>query len=157
MNKKKQLKRMIEEVPINPEETGEPQGTVEPPETVEPPADVPAPKKRGRPVGAKGKPKVKRAEPAPEPAPEPEPESEPESAPEPTPKPKKTAPKKDASKKAVPKKKPVVQSSDSEEETEKRAGTDARAVAFEVMQLLSNQHASRVAARRQKYAGWFQN
>jgi pyruvate dehydrogenase E2 component (dihydrolipoamide acetyltransferase) len=142
---------MIEEVPINSEETVEPQGTVEPPETVEPPADVPAPKKRGRPVGAKGKPKVKRAEPAPEPEPEPEPESAPE------PKPKKTAPKKAVPKKAVPKKKPVVQSSDSEEETEKRAGTDARAVAFEVMQLLSNQHASRVAARRQKYAGWFQN
>jgi len=144
---------MIEEVPINPEETGEPQGAVEPPETVEPPADVPAPKKRGRPVGAKGKPKVKRAEPAPEPEPEPEPES----APEPTPKPKKTAPKKAAPKKAVPKKKPVVQSSDSEEETEKRAGTDARAVAAEIMQLLSNQHASRATARRQKYAGWFQN
>ena len=137
---------MIEEVPINPEETVEPQVSVEQPETVEPPADVPAPKKRGRPVGAKGKPKVKQPEPAPEPEPEPEP------APEPAPKPKKTAPKK-----AVPKKKPVVQSSDSEEETEKRAGTDARAVAFEVMQLLSNQHASRVAARRQKYAGWFQN
>ena len=138
---------MIEEVPINPEETVEPQVSVEPPETVEPPADVPAPKKRGRPVGAKGKPKVKQPEPAPEPEPEPEP----------APKPRKTAPKKDASKKAVPKKKPVVQSSDSEEETEKRVGTNAQAVAFEVMQLLSNQHARRVAVRRQKYAGWFQN
>ena len=144
---------MIEEIPINPEETEEPQGTVEPPETVDPPADVPAPKKRGRPVGAKGKPKAKRAEPAPAPEPEPEPEPEPG----PGPAPKRTAPKKAASKKVAPKKKPVVQSSDSEEETEKRAGTDARAVAFEVMQLLSNQHASRVVARRQKYAGWFQN
>ena len=138
---------MIEEVPINSEEVAETA-----PEVVSEVA-TPAPKKRGRPAGSKGKPKT--------PKPPPEPVEEEEEAPEEVAPKRKAAPKKKAveavRKKAV-KKKPVVQASDSEEEPPgRRAGTDTRAVAMEVMQLLSNQHAGRVAARRQKYAGWFQN
>jgi len=141
---------MIEEVPINSGEVAEPEVA---PEVV---SDVvtPAPKKRGRPAGSKGKPKP--------PKPPVEVEEEEEAPEEVAPKPKKkAAPKKkavEAVRKKAAKKKPVVQSSDSEEEPrERRAGTDTRAVAMEVMQLLSNQHAGRVAARRQKYAGWFAN
>ena len=137
---------MIEEVPINSEEVAETA-----PEVVSEVA-TPAPKKRGRPAGSKGKPKA--------PKPPPEPVEEEEEAPEEVaPKPKKAAPKKKAveavRKKAV-KKKPVIQSSDSEEEAQGR-GAGTREIAMEVMQLLSNQHAGRVAARRQKYAGWFAN
>ena len=141
---------MIEEVPINSGEVAE--APEEPPEVV---SDVvtPTPKKRGRPAGSKGKPKP--------PKPPMEVEEEEEAPEEVAPKPKKAAPKKkavEAVRKKAAKKKPVVQSSDSEEEPrERRAGTDTRAVAMEVMQLLSNQHAGRVAARRQKYAGWFAN
>ena len=140
---------MIEEVPINSGEVTE--APEEPPEVV---SDVvtPAPKKRGRPAGSKGKPKP--------PKPPVEVEEEEEAPEEVVPK-KKAAPKKkavEAVRKKAAKKKPVVQSSDSEEEPRGgRAGTDPRAVAMEVMQLLSNQHAGRVAARRQKYAGWFAN
>ena len=141
---------MIEEVPINSEEAAESEMA---PDIVSE-VVTPAPKKRGRPAGSKGKPKP--------PKPPPEPVEEEEEAPEEVaPKPKKAAPKKavvEAVRKKAVKKKPVVQSSDSEEEPRgRRAGTDTRAVAMEVMQLLSNQHAGRVAARRQKYAGWFQN
>ena len=141
---------MIEEVPINSGEVTE--APEEPPEVV---SDVvtPTPKKRGRPAGSKGKPKP--------PKPPMEVEEEEEAPEEVAPKPKKAVPKKkavEAVRKKAAKKKPVVQSSDSEEEPrERRAGTDPRAVAMEVMQLLSNQHAGRVAARRQKYAGWFAN
>ena len=145
---------MIEEVPINSGEVAE--APEEPPEVV---SDVvtPTPKKRGRPAGSKGKPKPPKP-----PIEEEEEEAPEEVAPPAKAAPKKAAPKKKAveavKKKAVPKKKPVVQSSDSEEEPrERRAGTDTRAVAMEVMQLLSNQHAGKVAARRQKYAGWFAN
>ena len=133
---------MIEEVPINSEEVAETAS-----EVVSEVA-TPAPKKRGRPAGSKGKPK------APKPPPEPVEEEE---APEEVAPKRKAAPKKkavEATRKKV-KKKPVVQSSDSEEAQGRRAGT--REIAMEVMQLLSNQHAGRVAARRQKYAGWFAN
>ena len=137
---------MIEEVPINSEEVAETASEVVSGVV------TPAPKKRGRPAGSKGKPKA--------PKPPPEPVEEEEEAPEEVaPKPKKAAPKKKAveavRKKAV-KKKHVVQYSDSEEEAQGRR-TGTREIAMEVMQLLSNQHAGRVAARRQKYAGWFAN
>ena len=135
---------MIEEVPINSEEVAETAS-----EVVSEVA-TPAPKKRGRPAGSKGKPKT--------PKPPPEPVEEEEEAPEEVAPKRKAAPKKkavEAVRKKV-KKKPVVQSSDSEEEAQgRRAGT--REIAMEVMQLLSNQHAGRVVARRQKYAGWFAN
>ena len=110
-------------------------------ELAAPEASEPPKRGRGRPPGAKGK-----AKPAKPPPPEPEPQPEP-----PAPVPKK--------KKAAPKKRPV-QSSDSEQEVPKkrrRVEPETQDIALEVMRLLSDQHAQRATARRNKYAGWFQN
>ena len=132
---------MIEEVPIVDEsivEATEPEVVPEP-EVVK--------RGRGRPPGAKGKAKPAKAAKAAKPPPTPE--SEPDKPP--TPKPKK--------KKAAPKKRPV--SSDSEEEAPRKRRRveppDTQSIALEVMQLLSDHHAHRATARRNKYAGWFQN
>ena len=132
---------MIEEVPIVDEPTVE---ATEPELVPEPEV---AKRGRGRPPGAKGKAKPAKAAKAAKPPPTPE--SEPDEPP--TPKPKK--------KKAAPKKRPV--SSDSEEEAPRKRRRveppDTQCIALEVMQLLSDHHAHRATARRNKYAGWFQN
>jgi hypothetical protein len=130
---------MLEEIPIVDEPV-----TAEPEELVtdvvtEALAPEPAPKRgRGRPTGSKGK-----AKPKPKKAPDPEPEPEP--------------PKK---KKAAPKKRPI-QSSDSEEEVvhrkKRREPERTEDVALQVMKFLSDQHAGRATARRNKYDSWFAN
>ena len=140
---------MIEEIPINSdvnEINSEPvEQMVE--EAVEAePVEEPAPKKRGRPFGAKSK-----AKPA-----------QPKSA---QPKPR-AAPKVAAEAK---KRQRVVEESESEEEEivvkrkTRRPAPEPEAripttqdVAFEVMQLLSNRHVDQAAQRRAKYASWFQ-
>ena len=134
---------MIEEIPINSdvneidpinsEIDAEPVDAE--PDEAEP---TPAPKKRGRPFGAKAKAKPKaKVEPK--------------------------APKVDTKKKQR-----VVEESESEEEivVKKRTRRPApepearipttQDVAFEVMQLLSNRHVDQAAQRRAKYASWFQ-
>ena len=148
---------MIEEIPTNSEINSEiHEINAEPvdagPVDAEEPA--PAPKKRGRPFGAKGKAKPK------------------------------AAPTLDKTAEARPKKKPrvvasvasveVSPESESEEEVvpmlisrekkktrrpapepESRIPT-TQDVAWEVMQLLSNRHVDQAAQRRAKYASWFQ-
>ena len=133
---------MIEEIPINSdvnEINSEPvEQMVE--EAVEAePVEEPAPKKRGRPFGAKSKA-------------------------QPKPKVEAKAPKVETKKKQR-----VVEESESEEEeivVKKRTRRPApepearipttQDVAFEVMQLLSNRHVDQAAQRRAKYASWFQ-
>ena len=99
-----------------------------------------APKKRGRPAGAKNKakPKVVAAKPKKK-APPPPSESESEEEEYEPPPRRKT--------RAAPREK-------SEEE---EALLDPRQVAAEMLSMLSQRHVDRNAAKRQKYASWFPN
>ena len=111
---------------------------------VEAPSDVaeatePAPKKRGRPAGAKNKAKPATPEP---PAPKPV---------KPKPKPKKKAPV-------------YEEESSSEEEAPRQRRQrpaaepmDTRALAADVLDLLQSQRMSRTVQRRNHYASFFQN
>ena len=132
----------IEEVPIA-EETAVPDGEADEPPPAQPAEEEPAPKKRGRPKGALNK---------------------------------KTVAKKTATKKTAPveEEPPPVRASASERPARKRkrAATpeeeesspdsvypqppDTRAIAAEVIQMLSNRHLDRAQARREKYRSWFQ-
>jgi len=116
---------------------------------VEAPSDVaeavePAPKKRGRPAGAKNKAKPK--EPTPPPAPPPAlPPAKPK------PKPKRKAPVHE-------------EESSSEEEAPRQRRQrqavepmDTRALAADVLDLLQSQRMSRTMQRRNHYASFFQN
>ena len=133
---------MIEEIPINSdinEINSEPVAPMVEEAIEAEPVEEPAPKKRGRPFGAKAKPKAKVEA--------------------------KAAPKAETKKKQQR----VVEESESEEEVVVKKRTrrpapeapEARIpttqdVAFEVMQLLSNRHVDQAAQRRAKYASWFQ-
>ena len=138
----------IEEIPIaDAAEESAPVAAVEAVEEIE--AEAPAPKKRGRPPGAKNRPKAAPAAPK-------EPEAKPKA---------KKAPRK------------IVQVEEEEESEEeyapppkkKRAAVrqvspdsvqaeppDTRQIAAEVLHLLSNRHVERAQAKRDKYRSWFQ-
>ena len=129
----------IEEIPLEPEaptEKGdsEIQDNEAENENIAPVAEDIAPKRgRGRPPGAKNKPKA----PPPRPPPAPKP-------------------------KAVRKRKPPPpeyeeSSEDSDEGPYRRQQIDHQQVAAEVLGLLSAQRQQRTTARRQRYASWFQN
>ena len=136
----------IQEIPIDISEEAQPEEvdpvTDEAPVEEEPIA--PTPKKRGRPAGAKNKPKVvaapkaakpKRKAPPPPPS-EDEEESEEEEPPTPT---------------------PLRRTRSSAPQEYEHAPVDARQVAAEMLQMLSQRNADRHQAKRAKYASWFPN
>ena len=133
---------IIEEIPIVSEEAQ--------PDEVDPLTDeVPveeepiAPKKRGRPAGAKNKPKPKIMASKPKkkaPPPPSESESEEEEY-EPPPR------KHERKTRAAPR----------EESEEEEPVLDPRQVAAEMLSMLSQRNVDRNAAKRQKYASWFPN
>ena len=133
----------IEEIPIVSEEA---QPDEVDPVTEEVPVEeeptAPAPKKRGRPAGAKNKAKPKIVGRPKKKTPEPPPsdDSEEESDEEPPPPP----PRRTRSR-AAP-------APEYEEEV-----VDARSVAAEMLQMLSQRNVNRNQAKRQKYASWFPN
>jgi hypothetical protein len=125
----------IVEIPLDAPETE----TEAPPDPPDPPDPPEAKRGRGRPKGAPNKPKK-------EPVPR-------EPSPEPVPPPKTKAPakrKQPVEQKAV-KKKPVYESSESED----APGKTTREIAGEVLELLSLQRANQRAQRRDRYAAWF--
>ena len=124
----------IQEIPLAAETAQEnsPENIVETPETQEI-IPEPAAKKRGRPPGSRNRPKA---------------------APEPAPKPKARAKEK---RRVVH----VEESSSEEEEPQPRSrggvvALDRSTLAAEVLNLLQAQHVDRAAARRARYASWFQ-
>jgi hypothetical protein len=138
---------IIEEIPIVSEEAqpDEQAEIIEAPVEEEPIA----PKKRGRPAGAKNKakPKIvaapkaaksKRKAPPPPPS-EDEEESEEETPPTPIPMRRRAR---------VP---------PPQEEYEEEPAMDPRLVAAEMLQMLSQRHAGRTQAKKAKYASWFPN
>ena len=135
----------IEEIPILSEEA---QPDEVDPVTEEAPVEeeptAPAPKKRGRPAGAKNKakPKIvarpKKKAPPPPPSDDEEEESDEEEPPPPPPR---------RTRSRAPQ----------QEEYEEEPPMDARSVATEMLQLLSQRHVDRNQAKRQKYASWFPN
>ncbi len=136
---------IIEEIAIDLNE--EAQSEEVDPVTAEAPAEeptAPAPKKRGRPAGAKNKPKIvaapKAAKPkkkAPPPPPsEDEEEEEEEEPPTPT---------------------PLRRTRSSAPQEYEHAPMDARQVAAEMLQMLSQRNADRHQAKKAKYASWFPN
>ena len=132
---------MIEEIPIDINEEAPPEPDVidEPLPTIE---EAPQPKRRGRPAGAKNKakPKVvvaKRKPRAPPPPPSDDEEEEGEEEEYEPPQIRRTRSR------AAP---------EYEEEV-----VDARSVATEMLQMLSQRNANRNQAKRNKYASWFPN
>ena len=143
------MAEIIEEIPIaDVAEEAAPTTAVAAEVAEEVEAEAPAPKKRGRPPGAKNKakaaPVAKEAEPKPKAkrAPrkvvevEEEEESEEEAPPPPK---KKRAPVRQMSQDSVTPEPP-----------------DTRQIAAEVLHLLSNRHVERAQAKRDKYRSWFQ-
>jgi hypothetical protein len=140
---------IIEEIPIDISEEAQPEEvdpvTDEAPVEEEPTA--PAPKKRGRPIGAKNRPKPKivaapkAAKPKRKAPPPPPSEDEEESGEEepPTPIPMRRT------RSSIP------------EEYEHAPPLDPRLVAAEMLQMLSQRNAGRTQAKRAKYASWFPN
>ena len=144
------MAEIIEEIPIaDVAEESAPAAAVAAEVAEEVEAEAPAPKKsRGRPPGAKNKPKAAPVVPKAEPKPkakraprkvvevEEEEESEEEVAPPPK---KKRAPVRQMSQDSVTPEPP-----------------DTRQIAAEVLHLLSNRHVERAQAKRDKYRSWFQ-
>ena len=143
------MAEIIEEIPIADvaEESAPATAVAEVAEEVE--AEAPAPKKsRGRPPGAKNKPKAAPVAPKAEPKPkakraprkvaqvEEDEKSEEEAPPPPK---KKRAPVRQMSQDSVTPEPP-----------------DTRQIAAEVLHLLSNRHVERAQAKREKYRSWFQ-
>ena len=141
------MAEIIEETPIADVAEESAPAAAEVAEEVE--AEAPAPKKsRGRPPGAKNKPKAAPVVPKAEPKPkakraprkvvevEEEEESEEEAPPPPK---KKRAPVRQMSQDSVTPEPP-----------------DTRQIAAEVLHLLSNRHVERAQAKRDKYRSWFQ-
>jgi hypothetical protein len=131
------MSSLIEEIPINSEET--PINSEETPTNAEETQinaeETPAPKKRGRPVGAKSKAKPKsKVKKAPVIIDSEESEEEP----------------------PPPKKKRTRRPADDIEEYHPPLPT-SRDVAMEVLGMLSDRNTQRVNQRRAKYASWFQN
>ncbi len=136
----------IEEVPI---ETGEPV-EADPVEAVVEPEAAPAPKKRGRPAGSKNKPKPAAA---PSVA-----QSRVSGSSKPNPRSKK-APAPESDEEPPPPKRLTRSTRQVEEQSSDSVSPgppDARVIAAEVLNLLSNRHVERAQARRQKYRSWFQ-
>ena len=138
---------VIEEIPIESTPVAEVDVGAEEAQAPAPPE--PAAKRRGRPKGSKNRVKETPAPRAAEPAPKrktraaatpPSSESEEELPP---PKAKKT------------KRKPVAADS-SEEDMPPQQPLDSRAVAAEVLQMLSQRHLDLRQAKREKYRSWFQ-
>jgi len=133
---------MIEEIPINSEinsEINEINAEPVDAEPVDAEEPAPAPKKRGRPFGAKGKAKPKAAPKAAE------------ARPKKKPRVVEVSPESESEEEVVVKKKTCRPAP----EPEARIPT-TQDVALEVMQLLSNRHVDRAEQRRAKYASWFQ-
>ena len=135
---------VIEEIPIESTPVAEVDVGAEEAQAPAPPE--PAAKKRGRPKGSKNRVKETPAPRAAEPAPKKKvaaapPSSESEEEP-PPPKAKKT------------KRKPAADSS--EEEMPPQQPLDSRAIAAEVLQMLSQRHLDLRQAKREKYRSWFQ-
>jgi hypothetical protein len=140
---------IIEEIPIDISEEAQPE-EVDPVTDEAPVEEEPiAPKKRGRPIGAKSRPKPKivaapkaakpkRKAPPPPPS-EDEEESEEETPPTPIPMRRRA--------RAPP----------PQEEYEEEPPMDPRLIAAEMMQMLSQRHAGRTQAKKAKYASWFPN
>ena len=148
MNKKNVKWKMteIEEVPI---ENGEP--VVAEVEAVVEPEAAPAPKKRGRPPGSKNRPKAaaepsvtqSRASGSSKPkAPRSKPAPAPESDEEPPPPRRLT--------------RATRQVEEPSSDSVSPGPPDTRAIAAEVLNLLSNRHVERAQAKREKYRSWFQ-
>jgi len=127
----------IVEIPLDAPETE----TEAPPDPPDPPDPPEAKRGRGRPKGAPNKPKKEPREPSPEPVPLSPPKT------------KAPAKRKPVEQKAV-KKKPVYESSESEDAPNARKTTQQ--IASEVLELLSSQRANQRAQRRDRYAAWFQ-
>ena len=129
----------IEEIPLDNQETAQ-----DIPETVEETqdnqeetvAEPPAPKKKGRPPGAKNKPKAP---------------------------PPKASPPKASAPKPKPKRKPVIEEEEYEESSEEDEPqrrvpqVDRHQLASEVLGLLQQQRYNQANARRNHYASWFNN
>ena len=137
----------IEEIPIvseeaQPEETEITERLLSVEEEEEPAPAAPAPKKRGRPAGAKNKakPKIVARPKKKAPPPPPSDDEEEESDEEPPPPPRRTRSR------AAP-----------APEYEEEEIVDARSVAAEMLQMLSQRHVDRNHAKKQKYASWFPN
>ena len=122
---------IIEEIPINEAGTPSNDEDVAAPKVLE---ETPAPKKRGRPVGAKSKPKPAKVKKAPVIIDSEESEAEEE----------------------PPKKKRTKRPADDIQEYTPPLPT-SRDVAMEVLGMLSDRNTQRTNQRRAKYASWFQN
>ena len=132
----------IEEIPLDIQETVEDiQENIEEIQEIPEKVEEAAPKKRGRPAGAKNKKKIEEAPVEPV-------KAKPVKTPPVKTKPMKTIPNK------APKKRPVeAYSSSSEEEARP---LDKRALAAEMLEILSQQRHGKANARRDHYATWFQ-
>ena len=137
----------IEEIPIDVSEEAlpEPDAVVEEPLSTIDEEEAPAPKKRGRPPGAKNraKPKVvaKRKPRAPPPPPSEEEEEDEDDEPD-TPR--------------IPLRRTHSRAS-APSQREYEEVLDARSVAAEMLQMLSQRNANKHQAKRAKYASWFPN
>jgi hypothetical protein len=137
----------IEEIPIDVSEEAlpEPDAVVEEPLSPIEEEEAPAPKKRGRPAGAKNraKPKVvaKRKPRAPPPPPS-EDEEEEDDEPD-TPR--------------IPLRRTHSRASAPSQREYEEEVLDARSVAAEMLQMLSRRNADKHHAKRAKYASWFPN
>ena len=126
----------IQEIPLDAVEAPEPtHETVEDIQEIE----APAPKKRGRPPGARNSTKAK---PAPPPVPKPKPKRKKAYVP--------PSPEESSGECTPP---PRARST----RTYAPEPVDRRALAAEVLDLLQDQRVSRGMARRNHYASWFQN
>ena len=140
---------MIEEIPIDVSEEIQPEPVVDEPLPTIEEDDMPAPKKRGRPPGARNraKPKVvvvaKRKPRAPPPPPSEEEEEEDEDDEPDTPR--------------IPLRRTHSRASAPSQREYEEEVLDARSVAAEMLQMLSRRNADKHQAKRNKYASWFPN
>ena len=139
------MANIIEEIPLNiPETVEDIQENVEHIQDIQEKVEEAAPKKRGRPAGAKNKKTIKEA---------PVEQVEVKKA-------KPVISKVKAKAKAIPKKKkPIVEEYSSSEDEAPRVRVqemDRQALAAEMIQMLSQQRNGRATARREHYATWFQ-
>ncbi len=127
---------MIEEIPIDESEQITESEQIAEAEQIAEPEVKPKPRAKGRPKGALGKKKKvddvpQKKKPKPPPS-----ESEEEEEPQ-------------------PRKKQKVQREPSPDSRSSYEPPDSRLIAAEVLQLLSNRHIDRSAAKREKYRSWF--
>ena len=141
---------MIEEIAIDVSEEALPEPAVveEPLSPIEEEEEAPAPKRRGRPPGAKNraKPKVVVAKRKPRAPPPPPSEDEDEEDEDDEPDAPRVPLRRTHSRASAP----------SQREYEEEV-LDARSVAAEMLQMLSRRNADKHQAKRNKYASWFPN